>query len=60
MITLCEFHEYILSYYNILDFWNAKNLTLESISYDYGLIISTKMFNLAIFLNTKSSVMSLI
>jgi hypothetical protein len=49
MITLYEFYEWILTYRNILDFWNAKNLASQSISYDCGLIIFTKMFSWVIF-----------
>jgi hypothetical protein len=60
MITLYEFHEYILNSNNILDFWNVKNLASQSISYDYGLIIFIKMFNWIIFFDIKSNVMPLI
>jgi hypothetical protein len=49
MITMYEFHEYILSYRNILDFWSVKNLASQFISYDYGFIIFIKMFNWMIF-----------
>jgi hypothetical protein len=60
MITLYKFHEYILSYHNILDFWNAKNPRSQSISYDYGLIIFTKMFSWIIFFYIEDSVIPLI
>jgi hypothetical protein len=50
MITLYEFHEYILNYHNILDFWSAKNSTSQFISYDYGFIVFIKMLNWVIFL----------
>jgi hypothetical protein len=49
MITLYEFYEYIFRNDNILDFWSAKNRVSQSISYEYGLIIFTKMFNWVIF-----------
>jgi hypothetical protein len=58
MITLYGFHKYILSYHNILDFWSAKNVVSQSISYDYGLIIFTKMFNWVILCD--NSVMPLL
>jgi hypothetical protein len=60
MITFYEFHEYILNYHNILDFWKAKNLMSPSISYDYELIIFTIMFNWMNFFYIESSVMPLI
>jgi len=60
MITLYEFHEYILSYHNILHFWSAKNPTSQFLSYDYQLIIFTKMFSWLIFFDIESNVMPLI
>ncbi len=43
-----------------MDFWSAKSLTSQSISYDYGFIISIKMLGWVIFLDIESSVMPLI
>jgi len=58
MISLYAFHEYILNYHNILDFWNVKNLASQSILHDYGLI--TAMLSWMNFFDIKSSVMPLI
>jgi hypothetical protein len=60
MITLYDFHEYILSYHNILDFWSAKKPTSQSILYDYGFITSTKMFSSVFSFDIESNVMPLI
>jgi hypothetical protein len=40
-----------------LDFWSAKNLATQSISYDYGLIIYTKMFSWLISFDIECNVM---
>jgi hypothetical protein len=60
MITLYEFHEYILNSHNIFNFWNAKNSTSQSISYDYGFILFIKMLNWVIFFDIENSVMPLL
>jgi len=58
MITLYEFHEYILSYHNILDFWNAKKLASQFISYNCGFIYLLKCL-FEWFFNIKNNVMPL-
>jgi hypothetical protein len=59
MITLYEFHEKILSYHNILNFWNAKNLAYQFISYNYEFIIFIKMFSWMIFFDIRNNVIPL-